>query len=409
VTPSQSATVTTIAVVTGSRADYGLLRPVVAAIEADPRFELQLVVAAMHLSARYGLTVREIEADGLPIAARVETRDIEAATDLGLAFSEAVAGFTTTLFDLEPDLLLVLGDRHEILSAALAATALGIPIGHIHGGELSEGSVDDALRHCVTKLAHIHLVAARTYGERVCQLGERPSHVHVVGAPALDAIRTLPLLDFDDLGAALGDIQLARPLASLTLHPTSLDPTAASGEAREVIRALTRVIDGHGTIVLTLPNDDLGNRETREVLAQYAAAQPNVHAFPSLGQLRYLSLLRNADVMVGNSSSGLIEAPSFELPVVNVGDRQKGRLRAANVIDCAANEDDVAAAVERALTPAFRASLAGLENPYGTGDAASRILHVLANLPVTGLRRKRFFDVPDGPWRSSLRLGAETP
>jgi UDP-hydrolysing UDP-N-acetyl-D-glucosamine 2-epimerase len=393
-----------VAVVTGSRADYGLLRPTLAALAGDARFDLQLVVAAMHLSEEFGTTVREIVDDGFPIAARVETTDVVAPADLGRAFSEAIAGFSEAFVRLRPDFLVVLGDRHEILSAALAATGLGIAIAHVHGGELSEGSVDDSIRHCVTKLAHLHFVANKLYGERVCQLGEQPDRVHVVGAPALEAIRSLELMDRTELAAALGDITLEPPVVVLTLHPASLDPDAAASEASAVVQGVARVLGGEGTVVITLPNDDLGNVETRRALVGYAEADPRAHAFRALGQLRYLSLLSHADAMVGNSSSGLIEAPAFALPVVNVGDRQRGRLRAANVLDCRPSADDVADALARALESS-RTSLAGAESPYGSGDTSRRILEVLAATDADAVRDKRFFDVPEGRWRSLLELG----
>lgn len=404
-----STEVKKVAVVTGSRADYGLLRPTLRALSNDARFELQLLVAAMHLSEQYGLTVREIADDGFPIAARIETSDVEAPDDLGRAFSEAIAGFGTALARLSPDFLVVLGDRHEILSAALAATGFGIAIAHVHGGELSEGSVDDSLRHCVTKLAHVHFVANRVYGERVCQLGEQPDHVHVVGAPALEAIRELELLDRDELADALGRIALRRPLVVLTLHPASLEPDAAASEAHAVIRGVDQVIGNEGTVVITLPNDDLGNVQTRRALLDYAEEEPHVFAFRALGQLRYLSLLSHADAMVGNSSSGLIEAPAFDLPTINVGDRQRGRLRAANVLDCEPSADAVANALTHALNSNFRASLAGMESPYGGRDTSARILEVLASTDADEVRDKRFFDLPEGQWRSEIRFGDGIP
>ncbi len=397
-----------VAVVTGSRADYGLLRATIQALAEDPRFELQLLVTAMHLNPKYGSTVQEIDADGFQIAARIETPDVSGPDDLAAALSQGVAGFADSLGKLRPDALLVLGDRHEILAAAVAATGLAIPIAHVHGGELSEGSIDDTLRHSVTKLSHLHFVATRLYGERVCQLGEQPDRVHVVGAPAVEAIRTLALLDLEALGRALGDIAIQHPLVSLTLHPTSLDPLAAGIEAAEVVAGVNHAVASSGTIVVTLPNDDVGNTETRRVLVEYAEQHANVHAFRSLGQLRYLSLLRHADAVVGNSSSALIEAPSFELPAVNVGSRQHGRLRAANVVDCDPAADAVAEALSRALSSQFRSSLAGLETPYGSGDTSTRILEVLATTPTADLRRKRFLDLPDGPWRASLSLGNGT-
>jgi UDP-hydrolysing UDP-N-acetyl-D-glucosamine 2-epimerase len=401
-----SGTVKKIAVVTGSRADYGLLRPTLLALGADSRFELQLLVSATHLQSEYGLTVTEIEADAFPIAGRVETGEVRRAEDLGRSLAVGIHGFNERFGALRPDVLLVLGDRHEVLSAALAATGLGIPIAHIHGGELSEGSVDDAQRHCLTKLAQLHFVATRLYAERVCQLGEQPDRVFVVGAPSIEAIKTLPLLEREALAESLGAITLERPLIALTLHPASLEPRDAAVEAAEVVAGLERVVHTNGTVVLTLPGDDLGNVETRRVLLEYAERRPNVHAFPALGQLRYLSLLQHADAVLGNSSSGLIEAPSFKLPVVNVGSRQQGRLRAPNVVDSEAKADRVAAALTRALDPGFRASLIDMQSPFGEGDASTRIVEVLAK-SIDGLRHKRFFDLPDGPWRATLVFGSD--
>jgi GDP/UDP-N,N'-diacetylbacillosamine 2-epimerase (hydrolysing) len=395
-----------IVVVTGSRADYGLLRPTLRALDADARFELQLLVSATHLQPEYGLTLTEIEADGFTIAGRVETVEVRDAEDLARSLAAGIRGFTERFVVLEPNVLLVLGDRHEALSAALAATGVGIPIAHIHGGELSEGSVDDAQRHCLTKLAHIHFVATRLYGERVCQLGEQPERVFDVGAPAVEAIRTLPLLGREALEEALGGVTLERPLIALTLHPPSLEPGAAAHEASEVVEGLDRVIETGGSVVVTLPGDDLGNVETRRVLLAYADRRANVHPFAALGQLRYLSLLLHADAVLGNSSSGLIEAPSFRLPVVNVGNRQTGRLRTPNVIDSTGEAGAVADALTRALDPAFRASLADMRNPYGEGEVSARIVEVLAG-STQGLRQKRFFDVPDGPWRTELVLGSD--
>jgi len=361
----------------------------------------------MHLNPKYGLTVDEIERDGFEASARVETPDVHDPGDLAAALAQAIEGFSESLGKLQPNLLLVLGDRHEILSAALAATAHGVPVAHVHGGELSEGSIDDMFRHCVTKLAHIHFVATRAYAERVCQLGERPERVHVVGAAAIEAIRTMPLLERDALGEALG-LVLESPLVALTLHPASLEPELADRDAMVVTFGLDAAIGETGTVVLTLPNDDPGNVQTRRRLDEYAQQRSNVHVFDALGQLRYLSLLRHADVVVGNSSSGLIEAPSFNVPVVNVGSRQQGRFRAANVIDCEADAGAVELAVKRALDPGFRSSLEAGSSPLGEGNVSSQILEVLAAaVPVDELRRKRFFDLPDAEWRPSLSLGSD--
>lgn len=395
-----------VAVVTGSRADYGLLRPTIAALRDDPRFELELLVTAMHLDPVHGLTVAEIQADGHRFARVPIPGEQGISGDVARRLGAATLAFTEALSAATPDVLLVLGDRFEILAASLAATALELPIGHLHGGELSEGSLDDATRHCVTKLAHLHFVATRAYAERVCQLGEEPWRVHVVGAAAIESIRSLPLLDRDALAGALELGALRAPLIALTLHSTSLGPERAGAEARAVVEGVEDALAGSGTVIVTLPNDDPGSEQTRAEMLRWSEASPAVHAYPSLGQLRYLSLLRSADAVVGNSSSALIEAPSFELPVVNIGDRQRGRLLAANVLSCAPVRDEVARTLGRALDPDFRASLAGVPSPYGDGNVSRHILEVLAGAPSRDrLRDKCFVDLPDGPWRETLALG----
>jgi UDP-hydrolysing UDP-N-acetyl-D-glucosamine 2-epimerase len=394
-----------VAVVSGSRADYGLLRPTIRALRDDPRFELAVLVTAMHLEAEYGSTVAEIEADGHPIT-RVEiARGGHERGDFARRLGHATIAFTDALAANDADALLALGDRFEVLAAALAATSLGLPIGHMHWGELSEGSLDDATRHSVTKLAHLHFVAAREYGERVCQLGEEPWRVHVVGAAAIESIRELELLDGDRLTAELELDALEAPVIALTLHPGSLEPERAGSEAVAVTAAVDEVLNGHGTVIVTLPNDDPGSEATRAELLRWSEAAARVHAFASLGQRRYLSLLRNADAVVGNSSSAIIEAPSFRVPVVNVGERQRGRIMAPNVLSCAAVQGEIADTLRQALSPGFRASLADLNSPYGDGDVSRRILDALLATPRAVLRDKHFFDLPDAPWRAALELG----
>ena len=394
-----------VAVVTGSRADYGLLRPTLAALAADERFELRLLVSAMHLDPAYGDSLAEIEADGHVVSARVPAGGpVRAPGDFARNLGHATIAFADALAEVHADILMVLGDRFEILAAALAASDLGVPVAHIHGGELSEGSLDDALRHCVTKLSHVHFVATRAYAERVCQLGEDPAHVHVVGAAGPESIRHLRLLERDALAQALGFEQLLRPLLALTLHPESLHPGVAAAQARAVTSAVDEVLRESGRVVVTLPNDDPGNAAVRKELCAWSGRAGNVEVFATLGQLRYLSLLRHADAVVGNSSSAIIEAPSFGVPVVNVGERQRGRAMAPNTIGAPPRREALAAALRRALHPAFRASLRGLENPYDHGDIAQRVLAVLAATPLQGLRDKRFFDLADDPWRAQLHL-----
>ena len=394
-----------VAVVTGSRADYGLLRPTLCALRDDPGFDPCLLATAMHLDPEHGETLAQIEADGhaiaalVPAGARVRRRE-DFARNLGcatVAFSEALAA-------CRPDVLLVLGDRFESLAAALAATGQGIPIAHMHGGELSEGSLDDSLRHCVTKLSHLHFVATRSHAERVCQLGEDPSAVYVVGAAGPESIRGLEPLDRAQLADALELQGLATPLLALTFHPASLDPERAGMHAAALTSAVDDVLGGDGCVIVTLPNDDPGNASVRAHLLSWARARENVHVYVTLGQHRYLSLLSHADAVLGNSSSAIIEAPSFRVPVVNVGERQRGRLAAENVLTCEATRPAIAAALRRALDPTFRIALSDLENPYDQGDVSARVLEVLSAAPLADLLDKRFFDLQDGPWRARLSL-----
>jgi|HubBroStandDraft_6_1064221.scaffolds.fasta_scaffold84082_2 UDP-hydrolysing UDP-N-acetyl-D-glucosamine 2-epimerase len=399
-----------VALVSGSRADYGLLRPTLAALRADPRFEPCLLVTAMHLDPRFGETVAEMEADGNTITARVPAGSPpREAGDFARNIGRATIAFCDALAGCEPDILLVLGDRFEVLSAALAASALSIPVAHIHGGELSEGSLDDAMRHCITKLSHLHFTATRTYAERVCQLGEDPARVHVVGATGIEAIRELELLDRGELAAALAIEELSHPLVVLTLHPESLRPDAAGGQAQAVTEALDDALPSNGCVVVTLPNDDPGGAAVRETLVSWGEARTNVHVFANLGQLRYLSLLDCADAVLGNSSSALIEAPSFRLPVVNVGERQRGRMMAANILNAPPERAAVGDALRKALDSAFRRSLEELENPHDQGNAAEHILAVLGELALEDLSHKRFFDLPDLAWRRQLELGDDPP
>lgn len=392
-----------VAVVTGGRSDYWLLRPTIRAIANDDRYELQLIAAAMHLSPRFGMTVDEIE---FPISARVDTRsDDEDEGAFARRMAAGVIGFDEAFAQLSPDVLLVLGDRHEMLAAVLAATGRQIPVIHAHGGELSEGSLDDAMRHSITKFAQLHVVSSRAHAERLCQLGERPDRVRVTGAAALDAIRELELLSRDQLAASL-EMELNTPLIALTLHAASLDPARSGADAAQVLAALTEALPAEATIVATLPNDDPGAGQVRVLLERWIAERRHGRAFAHLGHLRYLSLLSHADLLVGNSSSGLIEAPEFNLPVINVRPRQDGRAAAACVISCDPLQPELVAAIRQALTSDFRRGLGEVANPYGGSSMRDGILDAVAELalPSASPRVKRFLDLPDGAWRATLGL-----
>lgn len=381
-----------ICVVTGTRAEYGLLRGVIQGLKAAGDVEPQLIVTGMHLSPEFGMTVGEIEADGVAIDDRVEMLlSSDTAVGVGKAMGLGLIGFSDTFARLKPDLVVVLGDRFEILAAAAAALVAGLPIAHIHGGETTEGAFDEAIRHSVTKMSHLHFVAAEPYRDRVIQLGESPERVFLVGGLGVDAIKRLKPLDRHALARRLGFEFRARNLL-VTFHPATLD----DGEASEQVEALLGALDSLGEdtgLIFTLPNADTGGRAIARRIEAYAGSRPNAVAHTSLGQLGYLSCLGQVDAVVGNSSSGLIEAPTFGIGTVNIGDRQAGRLKAASVVDCAPQTDAIKAAVVRVLSPAFREEIATIVNPYGEGGASEAIVHILRQHPLDGLLKKRFHDL----------------
>ncbi|NTV28849.1 MAG: UDP-N-acetylglucosamine 2-epimerase (hydrolyzing) [Candidatus Omnitrophica bacterium] len=382
-----------ICVVTGSRAEYGLLWRLMAAIKSDRALALQVVVTGTHLEKRFGSTYRQILADGFKISAKVPM-GLDADTDLAVTCSagEAVAGLGREFARLRPDIIVLLGDRFEILAAAVAATLMRLPVAHIHGGEVTEGAYDDTMRHAVTKMAHLHFVTHPEHARRVVQMGEDPRRVFVVGAPGLDNIRELSLLDKKALEKEL-KFALGPDTAMVTFHPVTLQ----KGEAGRHIRCVLDALGRSGLrCIFTMPNADPENTIIRRAILDFVRKKgADAKAVASLGSLRYLSLMQHVAVMVGNSSSGLIEAPSFMLPVVNIGDRQKGRLRAQNVLDAADNADAILAAIHKAVSPRFVASLRGLSNPYGDGRAAPRIKNVLKKTALKSLLLKQFRDAED--------------
>ncbi len=380
-----------ICVVTGSRAEYGLLRWVMEGIRAAPDLQLQLVATGMHLSPEFGLSWREIERDGFVIDRKVETL-LSSDTAVGIATSMGLGliGFGEALQQLQPDLLLLLGDRFEIFAAAAAALVARIPIAHVHGGETTEGAFDEALRHSITKMAQLHFVAAEAYRRRVVQLGESPQRVFLVGGLGIDGIARLPLLDRAALESALG-VSLGEKNLLVTFHPATLDGADSTRQMAELLAALDLWPDSH--LLFTMPNADTHGRALSQMVEQYVAARANAHVFVSLGQLRYLSLLRQVDGVVGNSSSGLIEAPSMRIGTINIGDRQRGRLRAASVIDCGPDRAAIGAALAQLYSPAFQAGLAGVRNPYGEGGASERIVAVLRSQSLDGIVKKSFHDL----------------
>lgn len=378
-----------ICFVTGSRAEYGLLAPVMDAVRLEPSFQLQLIVTGMHLDPLFGNTWRDIEADGFPINATI---DLDLASDTSVAVSRSagkgVEGFGDALKRLNPDLLVLLGDRYEILAAALAALIARIPIAHIAGGDTTEGSFDEAMRHSITKMAHIHFVTHSDAANRVRQLGENPAHIHNVGSPGIDSIKKIKLLDRATLERDLSFTFLTRNLL-VTFHPATLSEHSAGGQFSEVLAAIDRLGNEVG-VIFTLPNADPDGRSIVTLINQYTAGRTTARAFASLGQARYLSCIEQVDAVVGNSSSGLYEVPSFRKPTVNIGDRQQGRPQASSVIDCRPEAADI----ERAIREAFKKDCSETINPYGDGNSSQRIVSVLKGIPdFRILLKKKFFDM----------------
>lgn len=378
-----------IVAVTGSRADWSLLSMPLAALRADRAFDVRLIVTGQHLVPDDAASLQAIADDGFEIDEQV---DIEIADDSARAVSHsaglAATGLGAAFARIEPDLVLLLGDRYEILAAATAALLSRIPVAHLCGGDITEGAFDDQIRHALTKLSHVHFVTNADARRRVIQLGEDPAHVHVVGSPGLDRIRTTRPMERDHFYASVGLPPKTTTLL-VTYHPATLaDDTLA--ECREMLAALD-TLGREVAILFTGANADPGARGIDGLVGAFVGSHPNATAVRSLGPLRYLSALHYADAVVGNSSSGLYEAPSFAVPTVNIGDRQKGRLRAASVIDCEGNRHAIAAAIARALT----LDCTAVTNPYGDGHASERIVAVLRSLSKPAeLLRKRFFHLP---------------
>ena len=377
-----------IGVVSVSRSDYGHLLPVLEEIRVAPDLRLLLFVAGMHLAPAFGRTVDAIEANGWPIAERIEMLEPGDSPDaVAVSIGNGIRGFARAFARRRPDLVVVLGDRFEMLAAAVAALPFALPVAHIHGGEESEGAMDNQIRHAITKLAHLHFASAEPHARRIAQMGEETWRVHTTGAPGLDRIRTMEFLPREALAKVL-ELPPGGPWLLVTFHPVTLEYAETEAQLDELLGALDKV---DGTLVITYPNADTAGRTIIRRMEEFAARCPRVRLRQNLGDPAYLSLLRHADAMVGNSSSGLIEAPSFGLPVVNVGSRQRGRLRGANVIDVGCTRDEILRGIEAALTPGFRERLRGSPNPYGGGHAAPRIVRVLREIPLDArLVQKRF-------------------
>lgn len=381
-----------ICVITGTRAEYGLLFWLMRDIQNDPSMTLQLIVTGTHLEPAFGYTVDVIEADGFHIDARVPIElTVDTPSSIAKSTGLATAGIAEALETLTPDIVVLLGDRFEILAAATAATICNTPIAHIHGGEITEGAIDDAIRHAITKLSALHFPAADEYHNRIVQMGAQPETVITVGAPGLDHIARTELLDaaatYDALGLKFND-----PYFLITLHPTTRGQTQVDSEVTALIDTLSEFPDH--TAIFTGVNADAGRDVITDTISTFVTASPSrARAFASLGQVHYLSAMKHADIIIGNSSSGIIEAPAFDVPTVNIGDRQKGRLRAASIINTVPEKSPIYLAISKALSPAFRASYQNQVCQYGMPGASAKIANALRSFDLNHLARQPFYNI----------------
>ncbi len=381
----------TVGVITVARSDYGIYLPLLRAIQNDPDLQLHLIVSGMHLSPEFGLTVEMIEADGFEIGDRVEmllSSDTPEGTVKSMGLG--IIGFAQLFARFRPDILFVLGDRFEMYMAALAALPFNIPIAHIHGGEITEGAIDDALRHSMTKLSHLHFVSTEIYAQRVIQLGEEPWRVTVSGALSLDNLQTINLLNIDQLNTHYG-LSLNQPPLLVTFHPVTLEPEQTEWQMSELLATLK---DYAIPIVFTMPNADSGSRIIIHKIKTFIQTHPLAQMVNNLGTQGYFSMMAIALAMVGNSSSGIIEAASFGLPVVNIGIRQQGRIRGVNVIDVDYQRSSIIKGLQKAIDPQFRDSLRDMTNPYGIGQSAKTIVERVKQISLDSkLTVKRFHNL----------------
>ena len=380
-----------ICVVTGSRADYGLLRWVMQGIKDDPGLTLQVIATGMHLSDSFGLTYKEIEIDGFEIDFKVKSLSTDD-SPVGIAESMSVglSGCAEAFSVLQPDVIVVLGDRFEIFAAVAAALVARIPVAHLHGGELTSGAFDEALRHSITKMSHLHFVAAEEYKTRVIQLGEDPNKVFLVGGLGVDTIKKLTLLNRAELEAEL-ELELGDRSLMVTFHPVTLEAETAEQQMKELLNALSGL--ENTTLIFTMPNADPGGRIIMKMMEEFVAGRRNAKVFTSLGQLLYLSCIAHVDGVVGNSSSGLAEVPTFKKGTINIGDRQLGRLQANSIINCLPEEQAIRDAIDRLNSIDFQARVAETTNPYGEGGASAKIVKLLQSVSLEGIVKKTFHDL----------------
>ena len=382
-----------IGIITGTRAEYGLLRPLMQQIMLDDKLELQVFVTGMHLSPEFGLTYKYIEEDGYTITEKIEML-LSSDTEIGISKSIGlgVMGFAEAYARHKPDLIVVLGDRYETFAAATAAMIAKIPIAHIHGGEITEGAVDDAIRHSISKMSYLHFTSTEAYRQRVIQLGEHPERVFHVGAMGVENIKSLELYSKSELEERIG-FDLTKDFALVTFHPVTLENETAKEQFNHLLEVLSKQ---KFNVIFTKANADADGRIINQMIDEYVAKYPERYkAFVSMGQLNYLSAMQYCTMVIGNSSSGIIEAPSFNIPTINIGDRQKGRVMAKTVINCKATKEEIAEAIKQGLSTSFREQIKAYHNPYEKEDSSKAILKIIKETLETDkiTLKKGFYDI----------------
>ena len=380
-----------VCVVSGTRAEYGLLKWVIKGISESSKLKLQIIATGMHLSSKFGLTYKTIEKDGYKINKKIDML-LDSDTDSGITKSIGIGmmGFADALSSLNPDILLILGDRFEIFSAATSAVIKRIPIAHLHGGEATQGLIDEPIRHSITKMSHMHFVSTLEYQNRVIQLGENPENVFLVGGLGVDAINKIKYKNRNELEGQL-DFSFGEKNLLVTFHPVTLE-TETSGKQ---MKALLEALDNFKEInlIFTMPNADTGNTIIFELINDFVKRRKNAKSFKSLGQVNYLSCLKYVDGVIGNSSSGLLEVPSFKKGTINIGDRQKGRVKAKSVIDCSPTKESITQAIRRMYSDQFSKVIKLTINPYGNGGASDKIVETIENISLDDIIIKEFYDI----------------
>lgn len=393
-----------ICVFTATRAEYGLLRPLMYLLQDNQACQLQVLVSGTHLIPEFGMTCNEIIKDGFYIDEKVEmTMAADSASAMSKSMGLGLICFAEAIDRLAPDWCIVLGDRFESLSMAIACTNAGIPIAHIHGGEITVGAVDEAFRHSITKMSHLHLTSTNEYRNRVIQLGEQPDHVHNVGSLGVESIKSLKLLSRTELAEAI-EFDLHNSFGLITFHPATIENDTAKSQFKELLLAISQILDGQARnddkylkypqkFIFTKSNSDAGGRNINAMIEEFVSkSEVNLAMYSSLGQLKYLSSLSHCQLVIGNSSSGIIEAPSFKIPTINIGDRQKGRVRAKSVIDCRPDCQSILNAFETSISKSYQQLLNDCQNPYEGMETSKRILETIMSTNRSNILKKQFFD-----------------